>query len=91
MIGGLAVQRWGEPRQTRDVDLTPGAALKQVKLTLVFGKADELATEDRLQAQESTLAEQHIDHELVRFDGGHHLNKYVLKNLAGLGTTGGDQ
>ena len=22
MIGGLAVQRWGEPRQTRDVDLT---------------------------------------------------------------------
>jgi hypothetical protein len=22
VIGGLAVQRWGEPRQTRDVDLT---------------------------------------------------------------------
>ena len=22
MIGGVAVQRWGEPRQTRDVDLT---------------------------------------------------------------------
>src|SRR5437870_4721416 len=22
LIGGLAVQRWGEPRQTRDVDLT---------------------------------------------------------------------
>ena len=22
MIGGLAVQRWGDPRQTRDVDLT---------------------------------------------------------------------
>ena len=22
IIGGLAVQRWGDPRQTRDVDLT---------------------------------------------------------------------
>ena len=22
VIGGLAVQRWGEPRQTRDVDVT---------------------------------------------------------------------
>jgi hypothetical protein len=22
VIGGVAVQRWGEPRQTRDVDLT---------------------------------------------------------------------
>jgi hypothetical protein len=22
VIGGLAVQRWGDPRQTRDVDLT---------------------------------------------------------------------
>jgi hypothetical protein len=27
VIGGLAVQRWGEPRQTRDVDLTLLAGL----------------------------------------------------------------
>jgi len=25
IIGGLAVQRWGEPRQTRDIDLTLAA------------------------------------------------------------------
>lgn len=39
VIGGLAVQRWGEPRQTRDVDLT-----------LVTGVGDEAAFIDPLLA-----------------------------------------
>lgn len=36
LIGGVAVQRWGEPRQTRDVDLT---------LLAGFGSEESMVTE----------------------------------------------
>jgi predicted esterase len=66
-----------------DVDLAAGdAPLKQTRMTLVFGHDDEIATAERMREQESRLAQHHVEYEMVRFDGGHHLNQFVLKGLA---------
>jgi hypothetical protein len=37
---------------------------------------------ERVEVQEAWLAEHHVEHKLIRFEGGHHLNQYVLKDLA---------
>ena len=52
-IGGLAVQRWGEPRLTRDVDLTVlaefGGEEKTVDILFQRGSAPGLMAHGNLQ------------------------------------------
>ena len=69
---------WGGfvPRDI-DLDKTP---FGNAKLTIVLGEKDRLVTAERLDGLADRL--QRHDHELIRFDGGHHLNKNVLSKLA---------
>jgi predicted esterase len=91
--GTATVSRWIEGGHARvdrlilwgghvpkDVDLD--GAISQTKLTLVLGDQDEFASRERIEAAESRLHRHGIDYEIVRFEGGHHLNQHVLKALA---------
>lgn len=57
--------------------------LRDVGLTLVTGERDEYATPERVAEQEARLRDAGIRSETVRFDGGHHLDPDVLRELAG--------
>lgn len=57
-----------------------GTTFGKAKVTVVVGESDEIVTASRLQYIESRLQDR--AHEVVRFDGGHHLNKNVLSQLA---------
>jgi len=64
-----------------DVDLErPESPFEGVKLSVVLGDHDDIATPERVEPLQAKLRP--LDHELVRFDGGHHLNKNVLSKLA---------
>lgn len=68
----------------RDVDIASAdAPLKRTRLTVVFGDDDKSVTAEQIHDQELRLAQSHVEYESVRFDGGHHLNQFVLKRLAG--------
>lgn len=65
-----------------DLDL---AAKKNVfnslRLTIVAGKQDPQIDARRLTAEEERLKSHGVDYELVRYDGGHHLDSGVLEKL----------
>jgi predicted esterase len=72
----------------RDVDLAGNLARPQ--MTLVVGDADEHATPQRIEELEQRLSAAQVEYDLVRFEGGHHLNQHVLKRLAGRGRGGSE-
>lgn len=65
-----------------DVDLARrDAPLARVKISIVLGSGDALATPERVGELKAKYKGR--DYDLVRFDGGHHLDKSVLLKLAG--------
>ena len=66
-----------------DLDLMAhGARLSTGDLLLVLGDRDEFATWAAIEAQELRLVQAGIPHRTVRFEGGHHLDRSVLEQLA---------
>jgi len=63
-----------------DVDLGADRYAK-VAMRIVIGDDDVITPQAGLDALEERLAAKRIAYELVRFKGGHHLNKDVLTNL----------
>ena len=64
-----------------DVDLERRESpFEGLKLSVILGDHDDIATPERVEQLQAKL--QPLDYELVRFDGGHHLNKDVLSKLA---------
>jgi predicted esterase len=79
--GRIAVDHlilWAGPCPS-DVDLTRRDHAG-VKISIVVGNSDALATPERIERLEERLRGREYD--LVRFDGGHHLDKSVLMKLA---------
>ncbi len=64
-----------------DVDLTRrDTPFGRMKISIVVGSSDTLATPERVAGLEARLEGR--DYDLVRFDGGHHLDRNVLLKLA---------
>lgn len=64
-----------------DVVLDRGETpFSRLKISLVFGDQDDIATPDRMAQLEARL--KGFDCRVVRFEGGHQLNKNVLSQLA---------
>lgn len=67
-------------------DVDPAGRFSEPKLTIVVGESDDFATPERIVETEERLAAAKREYDIVRFDGGHHINQFVLKNIAGRGT-----
>lgn len=68
-----------------DVDLSGGAsALRGARLILVAGTRDKYVTEEMLNAEQARLDSAAVPYDLVRFDGGHAVNRTVFPRLTGL-------
>ncbi|MFQ5510471.1 MAG: alpha/beta hydrolase [Candidatus Krumholzibacteriia bacterium] len=93
--GAATVCRWidgGRVRSDRlilwggmvpqDVDWSNEAPVRKPALFLVVGAQDEYATPAAVAEGEKRLRQNRLPYELVRFEGGHHLNKHVLQRLA---------
>ncbi|MBX6331371.1 MAG: phospholipase [Gemmatimonadaceae bacterium] len=66
-----------------DLDLeTNGAALRRLELVVVAGEHDELTTPAMLAEQAERLARSEIAHRLVRYAGGHRIERDTLAALA---------
>ena len=101
--GGATANRWltrGRSRADRlimwgallaaDADLNQAATFfRDVKLTIVYGKRDQYASEGMIEDYEKLLREKRIPYELVTFGGGHRMDREALARLAApeLGTT----
>ncbi len=73
---------WGGPVPP-DLDLKgDGRRLAALELVLVLGKDDEFATQEQLAEEEARLKAHGIPYRLIRFDGGHRLDREVLSALA---------
>ena len=57
--------------------------LAAADLVLVLGDRDEFATWAAIEAQELRLAQAEIPHRTMRFEGGHHLDGEILRQLGG--------
>jgi len=96
--GAATVSRWAALGKTHvdrlvlwggefppDLDLTPGMVaerLRSARLTLVYGRADELITPKVVRQIGERLRASGVPYEEMPFDGGHELNETVLKQLA---------
>jgi predicted esterase len=95
--GGATANRWltrGSARADRllmwgslmpqDADLQQAAEFfRNVELTIVYGTRDQYADTGVIAAYEKLLADSHIPHRTVTFDGGHRMDRETLKRLAG--------
>jgi len=93
--GAASVSRWIERGSVAPEKLTlwGGIMPKDVDLAvfrqktaetdfkIVVGEADEYAEPELVQAQETRLREAKIEHSLIRFAGGHRMDKEVLRVL----------
>ncbi len=94
--GGSTASRWvsrGRSRADRlvlwgaflagDADLNQAATLfRDVKLTIVYGKTDQYASEQMIEDYQILLREKAIPFKLITFDGGHRMDRGTLKSLA---------
>jgi predicted esterase len=82
--GGSHVDRlimWGALLAS-DADLNEAAILfRDVKLTIVYGTRDKYSTEGMLEGYQTLLKEKAIPFELITFDGGHRMDREILKRL----------
>jgi predicted esterase len=74
---------WGGlmPPETKLAD-GPGS-LRHVPLTIVLGSRDQYVNETMLTAEQARLDAAKIPHDVIRFDGGHAINRAVFGQLAG--------
>ena len=69
-----------------DTDLTHGhSALRHTALTLVLGNRDHYVDEKMLAAEQARLDKAGITYELIRFDGGHAIDRRVFPQLLAAG------
>jgi predicted esterase len=74
---------WGQILPT-DLDLEVAwAKLEDSRLTLVVGTRDELVPQPKLEESEGRLLEHDIPYETIKYNGGHRLDKRVLRSIAG--------
>jgi len=65
-----------------DTDLTHGhSALRHTQLTLVLGTRDHYVNETMLAAEQARLDKARITYDVIRFDGGHVIDRRVLSQL----------
>lgn len=62
--------------------------VKKSPVTIAFGRTDEFATPELIQAQKARLEELGVDYELVGFEGGHEITPEFLARLAEPDPTG---
>jgi predicted esterase len=73
-----------------DLDLGAAAAVfRRTRLTLVVGNGDPLVRRESVIEVEGRLRRHHIDYELVRFEGGHHIDTPVLERILTRDARGG--
>jgi predicted esterase len=66
-----------------DLDLEASRkVLQHVRLSLVLGTRDDYGTPEQVAEQEARLRKHGIPYRLITFDGGHHLDAEVLKQMA---------
>ena len=66
-----------------DTDLTHGhSALRHTALTLVLGTSDHYVDEKMFAAERARLDAARIAHDVVRFEGGHVIDRSVFPRLA---------
>ena len=94
--GGATANRWltrGRARADRlimwgallatDADLDQAAAFfRDVKLTIVYGTRDQFAKEGMIANYEKLLHEKNVPFELIKFEGGHRMDRATLAALA---------
>lgn len=94
--GGATANRWvtrGRSRVDRlvmwgaflasDADLDEAATFfRDVKLTIVHGTKDQYSSEKLVAGYQKLLKEKAIPFELITFDGGHRMDRGILKSLA---------
>ena len=94
--GGATANRWltrGRSRADRlvmwgaliasDADLNQAATFfRDMKLTIVYGTRDQFAKERIIDDYQRVLREKGIPFELLRFEGGHRMDRETLKRLA---------
>ncbi|GAB5537370.1 MAG: esterase [Rubricoccaceae bacterium] len=68
---------WGSGL-AHDIEL---ANLAGIPLTLVAGDRDEIATPGRIVREDARLREAGLNHQLVRYDGGHRLHAATLETV----------
>lgn len=74
---------WGQVLPP-DLDLEMAwAKLEDSRVTFVVGTRDELVPPLQLEEAEERLLEHEIPYETIRFNGGHRLDKRVLRSIAG--------
>jgi predicted esterase len=74
---------WGQTLPT-DLDLEVAwAKLEDSRLTLVVGTRDELVPAAKVEESEERLLEHEIPYETIKYNGGHRLDKRVLRSIAG--------
>ena len=95
--GGATANRWitrGRARADRllmwgcllasDSDLNQAAAVfREVKLSLVYGTRDRYADTGMIADYEKRLHDNSIPYELIKFEGGHRMDRDTLRRLAG--------
>ena len=73
---------WGELLPP-DLDLDSAwGKLEDARLTFVAGRDDTYVDETRLTDSEALLLDRDIPYEIVRYDGGHSIDRAVLQSLA---------
>jgi predicted esterase len=71
-----------------ETDLTRGPqAFRHSRLTLVVGSRDHYVSDAMLGAEQARLDAAAIPYDVIRFDGGHAINRSVFEQLNGSGTT----
>lgn len=74
---------WGETLPA-DLNMKAFAArMSHRRLTIVVGSEDEFITDERIDQAVALIRRHDLDPETVRFDGGHHLDLAVLKEVLG--------
>ena len=74
---------WGQVLPV-DLDLEMAwAKLEDSRLTLVVGTRDVRVPADKLEESEGWLLEHQIPYETIKYNGGHRLDKRVLRSIAG--------
>ncbi len=67
-----------------DVDLEKHRArLERIEITLVAGRSDEFRDERKIESDVERLRAARLTHRVIRFDGGHELDRPTLRGLAG--------
>jgi predicted esterase len=64
-----------------ELDAASVAPLRRVRLTRVLGERDEMATAEHVEAEQERLRQLGLDAPLLRFDGGHELDRAALEGL----------